>query len=138
MAIKLAVLSITAALTCAAALGTAPAGTLGPFTAPTMWAEEYAKAERCAGVKGDVAQVEWHLVPGRYFRSIRHPKSKLPAIGEWLPPHRIYIAADWATTGWVIRHEAMHDITGLLHPEIDTLLQRCHVTWGWLAGGEDD
>lgn len=135
-----------------------PPGTLGPFDPPTMWREEYKKAERCVGKKGDINRIRGYFVPGQSFQPLRVAAglNVRPSIAEWVPramgpgdsthapdsTNAVFVGSAWATTPWVVRHEFIHDITGLGHPHhdslppniVDSIIMRCHATWGYLAG----
>lgn len=97
---------------------------------------QYHRAERCTGMYGNISKVTWYLVPGRSFKS---PENGADDIG-WAnrEMHKIYIAEDWKNFGWVWRHEAIHEITGMTgHPEVP-FGYPCHALFGYLLqdGGD--
>jgi hypothetical protein len=113
----------------------APSGT-EPFTPPESYRAQYDSAQACSGVKGNFDQVHWYLIPGHDF-----PCPSGRCIGQWNPPHDIYIAEVWKNIGWVVRHEAVHEITGWRHDgdekgpgkrDIQVWGVQCHATWGYL------
>lgn len=91
---------------------------------------EYAKAEACTGVNGDVARVHWYVVPGASFHS---PEDGTPDIG-WtdIPNHGIYVAGDWVRTWWLWKHEAIHDILHVRGHPNPPFGMPCHAEWGYL------
>lgn len=109
-------------------------------TTVDMWAAQYHAAEKCSGKKGDAARIRFYVVPGKDFRC---PTGR--CIG-WtsITTHSIYIAAEWITTAWVFRHEALHEITGWGHDtgddgtpgprDVALWGKACHASWGFLEG----
>lgn len=117
-----------------------PAGTYEVMAVPEMWEVEYRAAAVCSGyVPSDPSRVRWYLVPSHYDgfvvpdRMEADDSSGRHDIGHWTPPHNIYISTKWMNFEWVIRHEALHDLTGTAsHKRLLPLFEKCKAMWGYL------
>lgn len=107
-----------------------------PIVPPAHYRAIWKQAEACSGKHGDFDRVTWYVVPGQSFSST----TNTPAIGEWLKPHSILISQDWMGTDWVVRHEMVHDLTGLPHDggarDIQIWGIQCQAMWGFLASDD--
>jgi hypothetical protein len=104
----------------------------------SMWVAQYHAAEACTGKRGNAKRVTWYIVPGKSFWD----QNGANDIGLWMRGHKIYIADEWKTTAWVVRHESIHDLVGP-HPA-DTLKntriwgRECQAMWGYVASDDPD
>ena len=97
-------------------------------TPDSMWLAQYAAAEACLGLTGDVADVKWFIVRGDYIPDSEGGRN----VGLWIHPHRIYILESFRAAAWVVRHESMHDLLGNgKHPR-KVFGDLCRATWGHL------
>ena len=78
-------------------------------TPDSMWLAEYAAAESCSGLRGDVSKVRWHLVPGKDFEGVTTDGTRIRFVGYSIRGD-IYIAESRKNFEWIIRHESLHDI----------------------------
>jgi hypothetical protein len=126
--IKIAAIAAMVFATCAFA---PPDGTEG-FTPPERYREIWQEAQACTGLSGDFDRVAWYVVPGNNWPCDEKGK----CIGQWRQPHTILIAEAWQNIDWVVKHEMIHDLTGLSHDggERDKQIwgRQCHAMWGWL------
>jgi hypothetical protein len=53
-------------------------------------------------------RVLWFMVPGQTFPD----RNGNTAWGEWVEPHRIYIAQSQLNVERTVRHEMLHDLLG--------------------------
>jgi hypothetical protein len=126
---KLVALGLLTFLTCAFA----PTDAVR-FNPPPHYREVWRTAEACTGKTADFDKVTWYEMPGNSFST---PDGS--SIGWW-EGHTITIAHDWKTTDWLIKHEAIHEITRLKHDDRngkpgprDTLIwgKQCAAMWGF-------
>lgn len=110
-------------LACTAPFSPAGASRVAPPAEYQAWWRE---VESCAGRTGRFERVEWFLVPGRSFRAAGRD-----VIGRWEPPHRIYLAADWAANDFVVRHEILHDLIGRAGHPFHPFVEPCALADPW-------
>jgi len=101
------------------AVSTAPvdAHRVAPLATYAAW---WADVEACSGLAGDVARVEWFVVPADSdggFWCEDGPDHT--CAGEWVAPHAIYLAGPnrtypqgYAVDEWTVKHEMLHDLVG--------------------------
>jgi hypothetical protein len=130
--LKIAALAALLITTCALA----PEGG-EPWTPPPSYRAQWDSAQACTGQVADFDKVSFYLVPGHDF-----PCPSGRCIGEWVPPHSIYMAEEWKNIGWVIRHEMIHEITKYEHDgergkpgprDVQIWGIQCKATWGYLG-----
>jgi hypothetical protein len=73
------------------------------------YARWYSSAERCLGMKGAYAKVQWFVTPGPWTDH-RHGNGLTYAV--WRPPHKIILNRPEAMDSTLVIHEAVHDILG--------------------------
>ena len=90
------------------ALAPLPVGAVRSAARP-QYALWWAVAKSCSGFGGDLAGVEWYVVPGvSSFSSGSYDDLQ----GEWLPQHnRIVLAGSAVNDGMVVRHEMLHALS---------------------------
>ena len=110
-----------------------PAGAV-PVAAPAVYREWFERTEACSGRTGDLAAVQFYVVPGVETFETRDG----PQVGVWIgegASHRIVIAGNYQGHEMVVRHELLHTLlrqTG--HPE-EYFVSRCRLTWeSWNSG----
>jgi hypothetical protein len=110
-----------------------PAGAV-PVAAPAVYREWFQRTEACSGRTGDLAEVQFYVVPGVETFETRDG----PQVGVWIGEggsHRIVIAGNYQGHEMVVRHELLHTLlrqTG--HPE-EYFVSRCRLTWeSWNSG----
>ena len=86
------------------------------------WLAGYAGAEVCSGVRGDVRQIRWHVVPGPHFYV------QGTAVVGYADGLDIYLSESAAQTVWVARHEALHTL-GFQHSDSVVMTDRCHAQY---------
>lgn len=93
---------------------------------------QHDSAQMCSGKHNEFADITWLRVQGHDFRNPSKPKERV--IGLWMAPHTIYIASEWLTTDWVLRHEMVHDLLRRGHWDGDSTVfgRQCHAMWGYL------
>ena len=74
------------------------------------YARWYASAERCLGMRGAYAKVQWFVAPAPWSDH-RHGSGLTYA--AWRPPHRIILNRPDAMDSTLVIHEAVHDILGV-------------------------
>jgi hypothetical protein len=77
---------------------------------PSEYARWYASAERCLGMQGAYAKVQWFVAPAPWSDH-RHGSGLTYA--AWRPPHRIILNRPDALDSTLVIHEAVHDILGV-------------------------
>ena len=92
------------------------------------------RREACSGRTGNLATVQFYVVPGVETFETRDG----PQVGVWIgegASHRIVIAGNYQGNEMVVRHELLHTLlrqTG--HPE-EYFVNRCRLTWeSWNSG----
>jgi hypothetical protein len=112
---------------------TAPAGAqpLAPLPVYSVW---WQQVEQCSGLSGDLARVEWYVVPCEAGEAGFPCEVTADGLcgGEWLPPHTILLGGPnqilpggYADDEFTVKHEMLHDLTGSAdHPDLFT---NCHV-----------
>lgn len=65
----------------------------------------YWMTEECSGLSGDAGRVRWFSAGGIVTGSER-------PVANWSEPHEITILAGFERNGFVVRHEALHDLLG--------------------------
>lgn len=110
-----------------------PAGAV-PVTVSATYREWFARTEACSGRTGNLATVQFYVVPGVETFETRDG----PQVGVWIgegASHRIVIAGNYQGNEMVVRHELLHTLlrqTG--HPE-EYFVNRCRLTWeSWNSG----
>ena len=73
------------------------------------YARWYASAERCLGMRGAYAKVQWFVAPAPWSDG-RHGNDL--TYGAWRPPHKITLNLPEAMDSTLVIHEAVHDILG--------------------------
>lgn len=74
--------------------------------APAVYARWWAQTQACSGLTGDLAAVQWYVVPGA--DTVPLPGQRDVA-GYWSPPsNRIVLAGHVARDGRAVRHEMLH------------------------------
>jgi hypothetical protein len=73
------------------------------------YARWYSSAERCLGMKGAYAKVQWFVTPGPWTD---HQHGNGLTYGVWRPPHKIILNRPEAVDSTLVIHEAVHDILG--------------------------
>lgn len=112
-----------------------PAGAV-PLAAPAQYKEWWSRTERCAGMSGDFAAVQWYVVPGAETFTV----SGQPRVGLRIQEGgtiRVILAGQWSADEMVVRHEMLHAILRREgHPQ-EYFVDRCQLTWEtWAAAGE--
>jgi hypothetical protein len=79
------------------------------LTAPPEYARWYAAMERCLGMKGDYAKVQWYSTPAPWSDG-RHGNRL--TYGLWRAPHKIVLNAPGVLDSMLVSHEVVHDIVG--------------------------
>ena len=105
-----------------------------PMAAPAVYREWFQRTEACSGRTGNLAAVQFYVVPGVETFETRDG----PQVGVWIgegTSHRIVIAGNYQGHEMVVRHELLHTLlrqTG--HPE-EYFVSRCRLTWeSWNSG----
>lgn len=105
-----------------------------PVPAPAIYREWFERTEACSGRTGNLAAVQFYVVPGVETFETRDG----PQVGVWIGQgvsHRIVIAGNYQGHEMVVRHELLHTLlrqTG--HPE-EYFVSRCRLTWeSWNSG----
>jgi hypothetical protein len=93
------------------------------FAPPAYYADLWRADLECAGATGDMGRLTFYAVPGESFTSSRGER----VWGEWISPHTIYVAAVRAHSGYLIRHEMLHDILNGDPDHSSPLWQKCGV-----------
>ena len=116
------ILVILMLLGCVATLAPMDAAPIAPDPLYRVWYDSVAK---CAGYPSrDAAfrRLSWYVVPGESFACQAHGGQ---CVGLWTSQHRIYLADRYKLTGWVVMHEALHDLRGDgAHPPV---FDRCNL-----------
>ena len=99
----------------------APAGAT-PFTPPAVYQVWWTEIERCAGLWGDFARVEWYQVPGSSYSC---PAYEGRCDGWWRSPHTNYMAETRLNDRRLAEHEMLHDL--LQRGDHPSVFQACGV-----------
>jgi len=106
------------------------------FAAPSEYNTWWARTEGCAELSGEMARVEWYVVPdASTFDTDQGPK-----VGIRIKSGNniaIVVAGNYQHHEMVVRHEMLHAI--LDKPGHDPVYfeQRCQLTWATWQGGSD-
>ncbi len=80
------------------------------FAPPARYARWWTQAQACSGLTGDLAAVQWYVVPGA--DTIPDP-GHADVNAYWSPAsNRIVLGGKWARDGSVVRHEMLHALLG--------------------------
>ena len=101
---------------------------------PAAFSQWWQEVEQCSGVSGDLARVDWYVVPcadGEAGFTCDVTPDGLCA-GEWRAPHVIQLAgpnrffpAGYVQDEWTVKHEMLHDLLGTAdHPQA---FKTCHL-----------
>src|SRR5512135_1423157 len=65
----------------------APPAGAHPIVPPAEYRVAWQQMENCSGLQGDFGRVHWFVVPQPSF-----PCGEGECLGEWQPPHNIYLS----------------------------------------------
>ena len=77
------------------------------ITPPPSYLGHYDDMEGCANIDGDFSRVRWYMVPGSGWESAVDGE---PVVGQWWPPHDIYLAESRLGDPFAVYHEVLHDL----------------------------
>lgn len=81
------------------------------FEAPAIYHIWWAADLACTRTRSDYPMVIWfYSVPSDY-RGFESSDGRM-AMGEWIPPHSVYLADSQLKTERTVRHEMLHDLLG--------------------------
>ena len=110
-----------------------PAGAVA-LVMPAVYREWFQKTEACSGRSGNVAAVQFYVVPGvETFATADGPK-----VGEWISDgagDRVIIAGNYQLHEMVVRHELLHALLRQSGHPAEYFVSRCGLTWeSWNSG----
>lgn len=80
-------------------------------TPPAVYARWWAQTEVCSGLTGDLAAVQWYVVPGA--DSVPRGAGRRDAAAYWSSAsNRVVLASHVARDGGTVRHEMLHALLG--------------------------
>ena len=98
------------------------------ITPPARYLEWWHKTEACSGLRGNVAQVEWFVVPN----ASEFPTSDGEKVGLWTHSStgtRIVIAGNFTESELVVRHEMLHALLDREGHPSEYFEAKCRLTW---------
>lgn len=113
-----------------------PAGAV-PVPMTAQYQGWFQTTEQCSGLRGNLASVQFYVVPG--VETFATPDGQ--KVGEWISEggnHRIIIAGNYQDHEMVVRHELLHALLKQDgHPD-EYFVTRCQLTWdSWTQGQAD-
>ena len=104
-----------------------PAGAV-PVPLTAQYRSWFESTQECSGLRGDLAAVQFYVVPG--VETFATPDGQ--KVGEWIAEqgnHRIIIAGNYQGHEMVVRHELLHALLKQAgHPD-EFFVTRCQLTW---------